>query len=223
MTAGHNLKGYKPDIPIKYVARTDAELIEAPKEVAAKGSPFEKISIEGTLPVLRAHVFDDKSEDIGVILLEPAQAERLQGFHFFPVEQPDYQTPNGLDFVAMSGFAQEIASSIRLPKTHITMVRLYTEYSKMVADPGNLRDFNSEIHYLLRFPEEESMGDGELLSDLHGISGCGVWQIIKNQPGEVWRIRTNLIGVQTGVYPGRLIKCTRIETAFDCLKRFLAL
>src|SRR3990167_4422868 len=73
LTAGHNLNGYQTGTPVKFVARTDAELIEAPSDVAAKSSPFEKIRIEQTLPVLWVQVFDEQSEDLGVILLDKSQ------------------------------------------------------------------------------------------------------------------------------------------------------
>jgi hypothetical protein len=220
LTAGHVLEGHERST-IYFVARPDAELVSVPGEKAAKGSPLEKMKCQEALPVIKIQVIDVPVKDVGIILLDAAKADALRGLHFFNIDSLNRKAPLGEDVVALAGFAQQIASRTRTQNIVETRIRLYTEFPKMIDDPGNLINFDKSIHFLLRFPEEELAG-GELLNDLHGISGCGVWKPIKNEPGKVWRINNHLIGLQIRVYESRIIKCTKIEVVLNELRKFLS-
>lgn len=164
--------------------------------------------------------------DIAVYPLGEDQTARMRKRTFLRLTDVSFSTDLSYGYFLISGFPQiwsgECNDMIETMKLRLLQFSTFAYRGNTVALDG----YNGKYHLLLDAKPEEILNESgdqiqfrtrtgawaKLPNDLHGVSGCSVWQIGDLRiPINQWHAdRAKLVAIQTGVYPGRaLIKATR--------------
>lgn len=218
VTAAHVLVNVKPE-SLAFALRNDTPLdppVSPPKGFRVIHKEVESIK----LPVSDIYLTNPERQDLGFIFLDDERPEQMKRLMFLEESDIEDKTPGDLDFVTLCGFAEQLSQRIKQGNMTKISVGLYFDHPKMVPNPGNLLNFDPSLHFSLRFPLDELRDEKTLLTVLTGMSGASVRRIIPNIPGQLWKFRTKIIGIQTAAYPSsRTYKCTRSEILIEELRK----
>ena len=180
--------------------------------------------------------------DVAVCALNEDQVAKLRNRIFLRLSDISFSDDLSHGYFLISGFPQIWSTACDQQVDTMKLRLLHFSTLSYQGDTSALGGYDARYHLLLDAKHDEILDESgdrfefrmrsgasaRMPNDLHGVSGCSVWQIGDlRTPANQWRSdQTRLVAVETSVYPKRsLIKATRwkavstlIYTAFPELR-----